>query len=42
MGCAAVSPLHWREDLPSAVREAGIANRPILVVSIVGDLRKRC
>ena len=44
LGCGAVepAPLRWQDDLRSAVREAGAAGRPLLVVSIVGDLRKRC
>jgi len=44
LGCAAAAtgPLPWRDDLPSAVSEAVAAQRPLLVVSIVGDLRKRC
>jgi hypothetical protein len=44
MGCAAAAPgpIEWRDDLPSAMREAAAAQRPLLVVSIVGDLRKRC
>ena len=44
MGCvgAGVGPPAWREDLPAAIREAEAANRPLLVLSIVGDLRKRC
>jgi len=43
-GCAAAAPgpLAWHDDLPSAMWDAGAANRPLLVVSIVGDLRKRC
>jgi hypothetical protein len=43
-GCAGAGsgPLHWREDLSQALREAGAENRPLLVLSIVGDLRKRC
>ena len=41
LGCAADSA-RWREDLPGAIREAGASGKPLLVVSIVGDLRKRC
>jgi hypothetical protein len=44
LGCAATPPasLSWRDDLASARREAEATGRPLLVVSIVGDLRKRC
>jgi len=39
---AAEDPLLWRDDLAAAAREAAATQRPLLVVSIVGDLRKRC
>ncbi len=44
LGCAAAAPapLSWSDDLPAARREAEATGRPLLVVSIVGDLRKRC
>ena len=44
LGCAASSPeaLGWREHLPSALREAESLSRPLLVVSVLGDLRGRC
>lgn len=43
-GCAGACPrpLAWQEDLTSAIREASVTNRPLLVLSIVGDFRKRC
>lgn len=43
-GCAGGTPgpLVWREDVPAAIREAVSVNRPLLVISIVGDFRKRC
>jgi len=43
--CAAepetASLLCW-DDLAAATSEARAAGKPLLVVSIVGDLRKRC
>ena len=34
--------LRWHDDLKAAIREAATTNRPLMVVSLVGDLRKRC
>ena len=32
----------WFTDLEQAVREAGTKNKPLLVVSLLGDLKQRC
>ena len=44
LGCAAAAgrPLEWHDDLAAAQREATASGRPLVVISIVGDLRKRC
>jgi len=34
--------IRWWDDLTAAATEARAAGKPLLVVSIVGDLRKRC
>lgn len=39
LGCAG---RRWHDDLAAARAEARRSGRPLLVVSIVGDLRKRC
>jgi hypothetical protein len=41
--CAAEpAPLRCWDDVAAAASEAAVARKPLLVVSIVGDLRKRC
>jgi hypothetical protein len=44
LGCAAAAPrdLAWFDDLATAGVAASGSSRPLLVVSLVGDLRKRC
>jgi hypothetical protein len=44
LGCAAAAPrdIPWRNDVAAARIEASGCGRPLLVVSLVGDLRKRC
>jgi len=44
LGCAAAAPrdLAWFGDLAAAEAAASASERPLLVVSLVGDLRKRC
>ena len=40
---AAIPPsAEWRTDLTAALAEARRDNRPLLVVSILGDLKRRC
>lgn len=41
VGCA-VPAGDWRTDVTGALNEAAATNRPLLVLSIVGDLRQRC
>ena len=39
-GCA--SPVPWGTDLSAGMTEAHRTGKPLLVISIVGDLRARC
>jgi hypothetical protein len=39
-GCA--SPVPWGTDLSAGMAEAHRTGKPLLVISIVGDLRARC
>lgn len=41
VGCA-VPASEWQPDVNGALDEAATTNRPLIVLSIVGDLRKRC
>ena len=44
LGCAGagLSIPTWHDTLTGAIHESTVTGKPLLVLSLVGDLRKRC